>query len=200
MTVNYATAERHRRRPPRRLHRRQPARSPSPPGETTKTDHRPRQRRHRLRGRRDLLRQPVRARRTPPSPTARARARSPTTTPRRPLSIDDVTLAEGNSGTTAFTFTVTLSARPSVTPRSTVDYATANGTATAGATTSPRRGTLTFPAGDDHQDDHGRRQRRHASTRPNETFTVNLSSADQRHHRRRPAASARSPTTTPRRP
>ena len=41
------------------------------------------------------------------------------------LSINNVTLAEGNSGTTSFTFTVTLSAASGLPV--TVDFATADG-------------------------------------------------------------------------
>lgn len=47
------------------------------------------------------------------------------------LKINNVSKAEGNSGTVAFTFTVTLS--PANTNTVTVKYATANGTATAGS-------------------------------------------------------------------
>ncbi len=47
------------------------------------------------------------------------------------LTINDVTLAEGNAGTTSFTFTVSLSA-PAGPGGVTFDIATANGTATAG--------------------------------------------------------------------
>jgi uncharacterized protein (TIGR03437 family) len=47
------------------------------------------------------------------------------------LSINDVSLNEGNSGSTTFTFTVTLS--PASSQTVTVNYATANGTATAGS-------------------------------------------------------------------
>jgi hypothetical protein len=51
------------------------------------------------------------------------------------LSIDDVTMNEGNSGTTPFTFTVTLSNPPPGTGNFTimVDYATGGGTATPGS-------------------------------------------------------------------
>ncbi len=48
------------------------------------------------------------------------------------LTINDVTLAEGNSGTTTFAFTVSLSA-PAATGGVTFDIATADGTATAGS-------------------------------------------------------------------
>jgi hypothetical protein len=56
------------------------------------------------------------------------------TVPPHSISIDDVTQVEGNSGTTAFVFTVTLS-NPPPGPGNfqiMVNYATANGTATAG--------------------------------------------------------------------
>jgi hypothetical protein len=88
------------------------------------------------------------------------------------LSIDDVTLAEGNSGTSNADFTVSLSAASQQTV--TVAYATADGTATAGSDYSATAGTLTFPPGTT------------AGTvsvpiigdtvvEPNETFFVNLS-------------------------
>ncbi len=49
------------------------------------------------------------------------------------ISINDVTMNEGNSATTNFEFTVTLSNPPSGNFTIMVNYATANGTATAGA-------------------------------------------------------------------
>ncbi len=61
------------------------------------------------------------------------------------LSIDSVTADEGNGGTTAFTFTVTLSAASAATV--TVDFATADGTATAGSDYTAVNGTLTFAPG-----------------------------------------------------
>src|SRR5262249_661884 len=60
-------------------------------------------------------------------------------------SINDVTVTEGNTGTTQATFTVTLDAAVD-TPVS-VDYATANGTAQAGSDYTAAAGTLTFAAG-----------------------------------------------------
>jgi hypothetical protein len=54
------------------------------------------------------------------------------TVPPHTLSINDVTMNEGNSGTTAFVFTVTLSNPPPGNFTIMVNYATANGTATAG--------------------------------------------------------------------
>jgi hypothetical protein len=88
------------------------------------------------------------------------------------LKITDVTLAEGNSGTKAFTFTVTL--LPASTGTVTVQYATANGTATAGSdytalpltllTFSPgqTQKTVTVPVKGD------------TTVEANETFFVNL--------------------------
>jgi hypothetical protein len=61
------------------------------------------------------------------------------------ISIADVTVVEGNSGTQNAVFTLTLSAasgRPV-----TVAYATANGTATAGSDYTGTSGTATIPAG-----------------------------------------------------
>ena len=91
------------------------------------------------------------------------------------LRINDVSKAEGNSGTTAFSFTVTLS--PASASEVKVNYATANGTATtAGSDYAAAKGTLTFApgetskpvtvnvTGDTNQE-------------ANETFYVNLSSA-----------------------
>src|SRR5262249_44582548 len=61
------------------------------------------------------------------------------------LSINDVTVTEGNSGTTLANFTVTLDAAVDI-PVS-VDFATANGTAQAGSDYTAANGTLTFAAG-----------------------------------------------------
>ena len=62
--------------------------------------------------------------------------------PQPGLSIDNPAVNEGNSGTTTVTFTVTLSGQSSQTV--TVNYATANGTATAGSDYVAKSGTLTF--------------------------------------------------------
>src|SRR5207249_2204132 len=88
------------------------------------------------------------------------------------VTINDVTKTEGNSGTTSFTFTVSLSAGYDVPV--TVDYATANGAATAGSDYQGASSTLTIPAGQTsgtitvlvNGDRLGE---------PNETFFVNLS-------------------------
>jgi hypothetical protein len=61
------------------------------------------------------------------------------------LSINNVSQNEGNSGTTAFVFTVTLSAASASTV--TVNYATADGTATAPGDYASTSGTLTFAPG-----------------------------------------------------
>src|SRR5439155_900640 len=61
------------------------------------------------------------------------------------LSINNVSLTEGNSGTTNATFTVTLSAASSKTV--TVSFATADGTALAGSDYTATNGVLTFNPG-----------------------------------------------------
>jgi hypothetical protein len=62
------------------------------------------------------------------------------------VAVGDATVTEGNSGTTALAFTVTLSA-PAPWPV-TVDYTTADGTAAAGSDYVTTNGTLTFAAGE----------------------------------------------------
>ena len=90
------------------------------------------------------------------------------------LVVNDVTVAEGDTGTTAATFTVTLSA-PSGRAAS-VDYSTLNGSATAPADYAGVTGSLNFAAGEttkqvtvlvngDTLDE------------SNETYTLNLSNA-----------------------
>lgn len=61
------------------------------------------------------------------------------------LSINDVTITEGNTGTTLAVFTVSLSAASNQTV--TVNYATAQGTATADSDYTTTSGTLTFAPG-----------------------------------------------------
>jgi hypothetical protein len=92
--------------------------------------------------------------------------------PRLPsITIGDVTITEGNTGTRAATFTVTLSAASS--QPVTVAYATANGTA-AGSDYQAVSGTLTIPAGQTTATitvlANGDRL-----AEPNETYVVNLS-------------------------
>ena len=90
------------------------------------------------------------------------------------ISINNVSVAEGNSGTTNATFTVTLSAASGQVV--TVSYSTANGTAIAGSDYIATSGNLTFNPGES------------ANTftvlingdtivEPNESFFVNLTSA-----------------------
>nr|WP_225042250.1 putative Ig domain-containing protein [Xanthomonas campestris] len=90
------------------------------------------------------------------------------------LSINDVSVNEGNSGTTTATFTVTLSAASGQTVL--VNYASADGTATAGSDYVARSGTLTFAPGTTAQ---GVAITVNGDTavEPNETFSVGLSGA-----------------------
>ncbi len=67
------------------------------------------------------------------------------TPPPPSMTISDVTVTEGNTGTRSASFTVTLSAASN--QPVTVAYSTANGTATAGSDYQARTGTLTIPAG-----------------------------------------------------
>ena len=90
------------------------------------------------------------------------------------LSIADASVDEGDSGSTAMTFTVTLN--PAAVSQVTVDWATADGTARAGTDYTAGNGSLTFGAGEDRKtvsvtvtgDD---------VDEPDETFTVTLSNA-----------------------
>ena len=84
-----------------------------------------------------------------------------------------MSVVEGNSGGTSLAFTVTLSAASGSTV--TVNYATANGTATAGSDYVAQSGTLTFAAGQTSKTItltvNG-----DTAVEANETFFVNLSS------------------------
>jgi hypothetical protein len=62
------------------------------------------------------------------------------------ISLDDVSVTEGDTGTKNFNFTVTLSQASNLTVK--IDFATANGTATAGNDYQATSGTLTFNPGD----------------------------------------------------
>jgi parallel beta-helix repeat protein len=90
------------------------------------------------------------------------------------LSINDVTVTEGNTGTVAATFTVTLS--PTSSGPVTVNWATANGTATQPSDYLQGSGALTFNAGESTKtvtvQVNG-----DTTSEPNETFFVNLSGA-----------------------
>jgi probable HAF family extracellular repeat protein len=88
------------------------------------------------------------------------------------LTIKDVMVTEGNIATSSAVFTVSLSAASSDTV--TVNFATANGSATAGSDYEPASGTLTFAPGETSKTItvpvYGDRL-----GEPNETFFVNLS-------------------------
>jgi hypothetical protein len=89
------------------------------------------------------------------------------------VSIDDVSQNEGNSGTTAFGFTVSLSAPSGKTI--TLNYATADGSATAPSDYASTSGGLTFNPGNTSKgvsvNVNG-----DLTVEPDETFFVNLSS------------------------
>ncbi|HEX8618423.1 MAG TPA: IPTL-CTERM sorting domain-containing protein, partial [Thermoanaerobaculia bacterium] len=87
------------------------------------------------------------------------------------LTIDDVNFTEGNAGTTIATLTVTLTGSTAQTV--TVDYATANGTATAGSDYTATSGTLTFLPGTTTQTI-GITVVGDAANEPDETILVNL--------------------------
>ncbi|RAI88307.1 MBG domain-containing protein [Algoriphagus yeomjeoni] len=63
------------------------------------------------------------------------------------FSINDPAVTEGNAGTTSLQFTVSLSA-PAPAGGATVDYATSDGTATAGSDYTAVNGTLSFAVGE----------------------------------------------------
>ncbi|MGD0518217.1 MAG: Calx-beta domain-containing protein, partial [Thermoguttaceae bacterium] len=93
------------------------------------------------------------------------------------ITINDVSLAEGSpSGTTAFTFTVSLS-NP-VASNVTVDYATADGTATsADSDYTAASGTVTFTAGGALTQTVTVNVNKDSKVEADETFVVNLSNA-----------------------
>ena len=89
------------------------------------------------------------------------------------LGVSDVTVVEGTgTGTTSATFTVSLSGAAAGTV--TVNWATANGTAAAGADFTGASGVLTFLAGETSKTV-GVAVARDFLDEPNETFFVNLS-------------------------
>src|SRR5215211_583630 len=90
------------------------------------------------------------------------------------LSIDDVNVAEGDSGTVTASFTVTLSTA-SLLPV-TVDFATANGSATTPADYLPATGVLLFVPGQTTQSV-SVTVNGDTLDETNETFLVNLSNA-----------------------
>gem|GEM_PF-3392249 len=90
------------------------------------------------------------------------------------ISINDVSLKEGNKGKSTMTFTVTLS--QASTKKITVQYATQNGTAIAGSDYVAKSGTVAFPVGTTQQTINiaiiGDKV-----VEPNETFNVILSNS-----------------------
>ena len=109
------------------------------------------------------------------------------------LTVNDVSVTEGNAGSTTATFTVTLSAASG--QAVTVDWATSAGTATAGTDYVTASGSRTIAAGattatiaitvnGDTLDEF------------NETFGVTFSNPAERHDRRRLGGGARSPMMT----
>ena len=95
-------------------------------------------------------------------------------TPPPTLSINDVSLNEGNSGTTTFTFTVSLSA-PAPTGGVTFDIATADNTATVADNDYVAKSLVaqTIPAGDQTHD-FTVTVNGDTTVEPNETFFVNV--------------------------
>jgi Calx-beta domain/Low-density lipoprotein receptor repeat class B len=90
------------------------------------------------------------------------------------ISVGDVTLAEGNAGQTAFRFTVSLDT-PQPAPV-TVDFTTANGTASAPGDYAATSGTLTFAPGETAKT-MTVQVNGDTSVEPDETFNVNLANA-----------------------
>jgi subtilisin family serine protease len=88
------------------------------------------------------------------------------------LSVNDVTVVEGNSGTSTATFTVNLSAASTSTV--TVNFATTDGTATDPTDYQTTSGTLTFAPGQTSQT-FSVTILGDTVVEPNETFTVGLS-------------------------
>ena len=100
---------------------------------------------------------------------------APSSTTRVVLKINNVSKAEGNSGTTAYTFTITLS--PASTGTVKVKYATANGTARAGSDYTAIPATLlTFSPGQTSMKVTVK-VTGDTTREANETFFVNLSAA-----------------------
>ena len=95
-------------------------------------------------------------------------------TPLPVVAITDVILTEGDSGTKAFTFEVTLSGTNA--QGVSVSYATADGTAIAGEDFQPVSGSLTWPAGDTSSRTVTVLVIGDTTFEPDETFYVNLSS------------------------
>ena len=124
---------------------------------------------------RDVHREPVDATGNATIADGQAPARSTTMTPPRRTSRSTTSrTTRATAGTTAYVFTVSLSAAQAAPV--TVDFATANGTATAASDYTANSGTLTFAPGVTTQtvtvQVNG-----DTTVEPNETFNVNLSDA-----------------------
>ncbi|HJN09988.1 MAG TPA: LamG-like jellyroll fold domain-containing protein, partial [Pirellulaceae bacterium] len=92
------------------------------------------------------------------------------------LSINNVSKSEGNGGTTTFTFTVSMSG--SNPDGASVNYATADNTATTSdGDYTAKNGTLTWPANDTGSKTISVTVNGDTNDEPNETFHVNLSGA-----------------------
>ena len=91
------------------------------------------------------------------------------------LTIADKTVNEGDNGTTIASFTVTLS--PAAASTVTVDYATANGTASAGSDYVANSGQLTFTPGQTSQTIQVTVNGDNTDEGASENFVVNLSNA-----------------------
>lgn len=92
------------------------------------------------------------------------------------LSVNDVSVVEGDSGTKDLTFTVSLSA--ATTNTVTVDFATSNGTASAGTDYDAATGSLSFSPGQTSKTVTVK-VRGDTLDEPNETFLLKLSNADR---------------------
>jgi len=90
------------------------------------------------------------------------------------LSVNDVAVVEGNSGTRSLLFTVKLTKADTKRIIS-VKYATSNGSATAGSDYTAASGTLTFPKGSTTQT-LAVTVTGDSAVEPDETFTLNLTS------------------------
>ncbi len=125
---------------------------------------------------------------------ARASGRSRTTTRAPTVSIGDATVTEGDAGTTDAVFTASLSS-PSGLPV-TVDFASADGTATSPADYAAASGAPQLRAGRDVEDDHGRGRRRPRSTRIGRDVHDRSLEPVECDASATTSASGRSPTTT----
>jgi predicted extracellular nuclease len=88
------------------------------------------------------------------------------------ISIGDVSIAEGDAGTQVMTFTVT---RSNTDTAFTIDYATADGTATAGSDYDAANGTLSFEVGGAATQTVSITINGDTEIEPNETFGLSLS-------------------------